>query len=263
MTKWDIINETYLKKGLKIIPLDENKVPILPNWLQECSSEYMQVLYWYTKYPAMNIGLPCEPNELFVLDIDCKDGQVGLESWKQLLKDLNISEPQTLVQETWSGGLHYIFKTDSDLKKVLSRANFFKDYTNIDIRNKSQIVVYPSVVKGKEYKYINDNEIMEMPIELKEFIIKNNKIEKEKNKKGFEKPKEIIEKGSRDDTLFAYINDLYFKTNLDYEEILLLVYNFNEQYLDPEFTEKTLEYKVKKAFEKDRGRRIIIILGEE
>lgn len=258
---WDILVKTYLEKDLKIIPLDENKVPILKNWLQECSNQFMQVLYWYEKNPQYNWGLPCEPNNLFVLDIDCKDGQVGIESWNKLLADLGIEEPKTLSQTTWSGGLHYIFKSDDDLKKVLSRANFFKDYPNIDIRNKSQIVVYPSVVKGIQYKFNNDYEIIEMPKELKDIILKNNQAEKQKRKAGYVKP-DKVEEGGRDESIFAYINELYFKTNLDFDDILLLTYNFNEEVLYPSFSDNTVEYKVKKVFEKDRGKRIVVILNE-
>ena len=98
-----------------------------------------------------------------------------------------------------------------------------------------------------------------MPEKLKKFILDNSE-KKGTNKGPYVKPK-IVAVGSRDEQLFGYINNLYFKTNLDYDEILLLANHFNEEILEEPFSEKTIRQKVDYAFKKDRGERIVLRLG--
>jgi hypothetical protein len=50
---------------------------------------------------------------------------------------------------------------------------------------------------------------------------------------------------------------------LDYDEILLLALNFNNEILEEPFDERDVKYKVKKAFEKNRGKRIIVNIGDD
>ena len=97
---------------------------------------------------------------------------------------------------------------------------------------------------------------------LKKFILDNVGTKQDNKKTPYEKPK-AVEKGSRDTELFNYINQLYFKTRLDYDEILTLAKHFNEEILEEPFDERDVKYKVKKAFEKNRGKRIIVNVGEE
>ena len=117
------------------------------------------------------------------------------------------------------------------------------------------------MINGKEYKFITDIEPQPMPEKLKEFIL-NNSEKKGKEKTPYVKPKEQVEVGNRDNSLFQYINHLYYKTDLDFDEILLLAEVFNESFEEP-YPNRDVEYKVKKAFEKSRGNRIIINVGGE
>ena len=55
MNKWEILNHNYLQFGLKILPVKENgKTPMIPKWQVDCSSDYMQVLYWYENAKGCN-----------------------------------------------------------------------------------------------------------------------------------------------------------------------------------------------------------------
>ena len=83
----------------------------------------------------------------------------------------------------------------------------------------------------------------------------------EKLKEPYKKPTNV-EVGDRDNQLFSYINNIYYKTRLDYDEILCLANHFNETVLEKPFPEKVVRYKVKKVFEKDRGKMIFINLDE-
>ena len=101
-----------------------------------------------------------------------------------------------------------------------------------------------------------------MPVVLQQYIVDNVGTKDEKKKTPYVKPKEVFV-GNRDTALFEYISSLYYKTRLDYDEVLTLANKFNEEVLEEGFPGKVVEYKVKKAFQKDRGECIYIWLGEK
>ena len=276
MSKWKFIKENYIDKGLKIFPIVPNgKTPLIEKWQENCSCDFFQVLYWYENCPNCNWGLPCTPNNLFVLDLDRHDhNKDGVENFNKLLNKLLTDEEyeyvyfNNLSQVTPSKGRHFIFKTDDWLKQVANSSNIFKDYPGIDVRTDGYILVEPSKINNKEYIIttfdIDTDTIAEpqkMPPELKKFILENAKSKSDIKKQPYEKPK-VVEKGDRDNQLFSYINNIYFKTRLDYDEILCLAKNFNETILEEPFPEKTVEYKVRKVFDKNRGTMIFINCGE-
>lgn len=238
--------------------MENKKLPLIDAWQKDCSSELMQVLYWLENAKNCNIGLPANENNLFIIDIDMHDVN-GLDSFNRLCNDLGIDEIHTLKQTTPSGGIHYIFKSDEELKQVLNSANCFKDYKGIDIRTRGYILVEPSTINGVPYK-LDMAEITEMPIELRTFILNNNKDVKIERKE-YERPTKV-EKGNRDTSLFDYINNLYFKTKLNKEEILLLAHQFNQTVCEPPLGDNVVEYKVNKIFQKQRTKFILIYLGD-
>ena len=63
--------------------------------------------------------------------------------------------------------------------------------------------------------------------------------------------------------MFSYINNIYYKTSLDFDEVLCLALHFNDNVLEEPFPEKTVKYKVKKVFEKNRSKYIFIKLYDE
>lgn len=268
MSKWETINKNYLNYGLKIFPVIKNgKNPILNHWNTECSSEYLQVLYWMETAKDCNWGLPCKENNLFVLDLDRHDpDKDGVDNFQKLLCSLNLTEEEQdklewLEQVTPSGGRHIIFQSDKELKDVPSAPNAFKDYPGIDIRNSSYIVVEPSEINGKKYQFDTiPSAPPVMPAKLKRFILANAGTKTEHKKTPYEKPAEVY-KGDRDNQLFQYINHLYYKTRLDAEEIEILAKHFNESFDEP-LSEKDVRYKVKKAFEKERPECILVNTGD-
>lgn len=264
MGKWDILNEEYIKKDLRIFPIIPNgKTPLIDKWNSECSSSYYQVLYWYMNANNCNWALPCIENELFVIDLDVHDiNKNGVENFYKLVNTLGITEKafDTLTQQTPSNGIHLIYKTDEDLKQVKGLANAFPDYPGIDLRNSNYIVVEPSTINGKHYKFVNKCEPKLMPLELKKYILDNCE-KKSKEREPYVKPKVVME-GTRDEQLFAYINNLYFKTRLDYDEINILAHYFNEEILEEPLEDKVVDYKVKKVFEKKRYEYIHITFPE-
>lgn len=263
MTKWSILNELYLNKDLKIFPIKENgKTPLISKWQDDCSSDYMQVLYWYENAKNCNWGLPATQNNLFVIDLDVHDeDKNGVDNFEKLMKEIGLKSINTMTQVTPSGGIHLIYQTNELLKEIPNCSNAFKNYPGIDIRTDGYIVVEPSSINNKEYKITNLIPPMPMPVVLQQYILENVGTKEERKKSQYTKPKEVY-KGDRDNQLFQYINNIYYKTRLDYDEILLLANNFNETFDEP-LPDKVVEYKVNKAFEKDRGECLYVWLGEK
>lgn len=270
MSDWDYIKENYIGKGLKIFPIQKNgKTPMINSWQTDCSCDYFQVLYWYTNCKGCNWGLPCTQNNLFVLDLDRHDPEKdGVENFGKILDkiftDDDYDDYTTCEQVTPSGGVHLIFKTDDDLKNVANGSNVFKGYPGIDIRTDGYIVVSPSSINGKKYNFdtVGECEPQIMHRKLKKFVLENTALKNDSKKEPYKKPTSV-ECGDRDNQLFSYINNIYFKTSLDYDEVLVLAKHFNDNTLEEPFPERTVEYKVKKVFEKDRDMYIHIRLQEE
>lgn len=263
MNKWEFIKENYIDKGLKIFPVIPNgKTPMIEKWQEECSSDYFQVLYWYNSCPDCNWGLPATQNNLFILDLDRHDKEKdGVENFGKLLKDLNVGKYITTCQHTPSSGMHYIYKTDNDLKNVSNSSNIFKDYVGIDCRTDGYIVVEPSETDKGIYQFEYNEDIKEMPQQLKQFILENANLKNSVNKQPYKKPT-YVDVGDRDNQLFSYINSIYYKTRLDYDEILCLANHFNETVFEKPLPERDVRYKVKKVFDKDRSTMIFINLDE-
>ena len=271
MSKWSFIKNNYIDKGLRIFPVIPNKkTPMIEAWQDDCSNDYFQILYWYNTDNNINIGLPATPNGLFILDLDVHDeNKNGVDNFKKLINnisdlaiDIDIEDYcDTLIQKTPSGGLHIIYKTNERLENVVNNSNIFKDYPGIDCRTQGYIVVEPSNIDGKHYEFLNNKDISEMPKELEDYILENVTLKDSVKKEPYEKPKSV-EVGDRDNQLYSYINNIYYKTRLDYDEILCLANHFNETILEEPFPEKTVAYKVKKVFDKDRSTMLFINIGE-
>lgn len=264
MSKFNFIKKNFIDKNIKIFPVMENKkLPLIDAWQKDCSSDLQQIVYWLENAKGCNIGLPANENDLFIIDIDMH-GVDGVGNFIKLLNDLgvDIKSMNTLAQTTPSGGIHLIFKSDEELKNVTNSANCFKNYQGIDIRTKGYILVEPSVINGVPYR-LNLKEVNKMPDKLRQFILDNNtKQEEVRKKRGYEKPIKV-EKGSRDSELFDYLNQLYYKTRLDQEEIRLLAYHFNQTICDPPLSEGVVDYKVDKLFKKKRNKYILINISDD
>ena len=237
MSRLKEIRDYYFNNGLKVFPLAPNdKTPLdTMSWkyLAEQSLDKKQLTYWFTEVGDANVGLPANLNNLFVIDIDIHGDVNGYENFKNLLHKLNITEIKTLCQTTPSGGMHLIYKSDDDLKSVKNVANAFKKdgFDGIDIRTDGYIVVYPSLINDKEYKFINITDpcdmipaIKEMPQALKDYILECNSTNvnsiSSKFKTGdFFTDGKVVSKGSRDEEIFNYVCYLYNNTNLNYTEL--------------------------------------------
>ena len=261
---WEILNKNFVNKGLQIFPVVENgKTPLIKQWQNDCSSNFMQILYWLEHAKNCNWGMPASENNLFIIDLDVHDlNKNGVENFNKLLTEIGLDKVETLKQTTPSGGVHLIFQSNDLLKGVSNNSNVFENYPGIDFRTDGYVVVEPSQINGVPYKFENNLPPMPMPVALQQYIL-DNVGTKEKNKKTpYEKPQKQILVGNRDTALFEYINYLYYKTPLDEDEILLLANAFNSSFEEP-LSKKDVQYKVKKAFEKTRGCILFVRLPDD
>ena len=134
------------------IPLVKNgKAPICKGWQNLKATPT-------NDFQDHNTGMLINKDSgLFVVDIDVKDE--GISTWNKLIAI--HGEPKTWIQDTPSGGIHYIFKHP---KFNMSRKIKING-VGIDLLcNGSNLVIEPSIINGKKYKFRNTiDDIQELP----------------------------------------------------------------------------------------------------
>jgi len=116
-------------------------------------------------------------NGFFVVDVDLLENKTATNHyWKNLID--SHGKPKTLTIRTPSGGLHYFFKYDEDIKTSIS-LKINDESTHIDIINESKdgkplnIVGVGSIIDDREYTLKYNNKIKKVPQWLKEIIVHN------------------------------------------------------------------------------------------
>lgn len=126
------------------------KAPLEQNWqaYNNYSFNDKKIQEWLKE--GGNIGLATGFNGILVVDFDDKDFE------KEVIPLL----PETLTQESGSGGKHLIYQLlqgSSDSFKIMDKDK--KTLADIQCKGK-QIVIYPSIhPNGKQYSFINDKPI--------------------------------------------------------------------------------------------------------
>lgn len=137
------ILETYCKRGFYLFPVSGNtKRPVFKDMLNRASNNIEELMAWAEEYKNCGWALSLAKSGLWAVDIDTRHS--GLEVWHGLIE--THGEIPTLVQQTGSGGLHYIFKHDGKLKLK------GKIRRGIDIKHNGYVILYPTVNKaGNQY----------------------------------------------------------------------------------------------------------------
>ena len=125
-----------------------------------------------------NIGLVANKSQLIVLDcdVDTQRNLNGIETLKKLESELG-ELPKTLTQLTPRGGKHFIFNDKGIINPI---GKIGKD---VDVKYRGYIVISPSKINGKEYKFIdgvNENEdweISDLPEKWINYLNKESKSE--------------------------------------------------------------------------------------
>ena len=159
---------TYAKRGWRVVPLNpQSKVPNLPNWPSEASTDPSVINDWFPPGTNRNIAILCGPkSNLLVLDVDCKNGQRGLESLQQL--EDQHGDIFTRTVESPSGGCHLYFEYPANINITPSNIEILP---GIDLKVAGGVVAAPpSIINGKSYECTNDVDPVPCPDWLLELL---------------------------------------------------------------------------------------------
>jgi P4 family phage/plasmid primase-like protien len=156
----------FAEVGIKVFPLDPNskRPPTrcarylgVSRGQDEATTDRQTIIRWWTRVPAANVGIACEPSGLYVVDIDCHNGAQGFESWKALT-DIH-GEPATFTVRTPSGGKHlYFWMPEPSLKNTAGKLG-----KGIDTRGNGYVVAPPSIVSDIRYQIEDVRAVTELP----------------------------------------------------------------------------------------------------
>jgi hypothetical protein len=148
---------------------DGTKIPTLPKW----NVPPFNTFILNTNYSILTGSI----NNITVVDIDLLENKTAINHYWTTLINIH-GKPKTLTVRTPSGGLHYYFKYEKDIKTTIN-LKVGDDNTCIDIINESKdgkplnIVGPNSVIGDTKYEIIKDRSIKTMPQWLKDHIINN------------------------------------------------------------------------------------------
>ncbi len=149
--------------GFRVLPLLEmSKDPngtLVRNGHLQATTDPDVVRYWWQRFPHGNIGLRLM--KIWALDIDPRHGgHERLATWVRQYGEL----PTTAVQETGSGGQHYLFHNVPEFNAI----SWGKLVDGIDIKGggRGYVVVAPSVHPdtGAEYQWREGHELGRVPV---------------------------------------------------------------------------------------------------
>lgn len=132
----------YADEGYDVFPCAvRGKLPIVKDGFLSASSVLATVDEWWTTTPKANIGLPCAPNGLLVLDVDRHvDKATGevVDGFETLQRLCGGAMPDTPTAHTGGGGTHFVFLLPDWPMR-------YKAGPGLDIKVNGYIIVAPSV----------------------------------------------------------------------------------------------------------------------
>lgn len=168
----------YCRQGIPVIPIKYNDKRINNKsiYTSRCSAREAKIREWFApgtgKYRGWNIAIGCGDyfgqGGVFAIDVDAKynerygDELWGPAAWERLTAENGYLEGP--VQRTPSGGLHILTAWRENLVPTQNRLA-----PGIDTRGghsgkiSSHIVVFPSVVNDREYRWESSGEIGDPP----------------------------------------------------------------------------------------------------
>lgn len=110
-------SKPYTDKKTGKIKISKEKSPYVSSGFKEASLDKNQISEWWQKWPRACIGISCQQSNLFLVDIDVKNGRKGIDNYMML----GISDKGALHSRTPSKGLHMLFsgkgKSSTDVEK--------------------------------------------------------------------------------------------------------------------------------------------------
>ncbi len=165
----------FAANGWRVFPQDRNKKPCILEWPQKASTDPEQIRAWAKQFPQANFATAPDGNQL-IIDIDVKNGQLGLESIQKLKQDTEL--PETRTASTPTGGWHLYFAVVGDHDKILNRP--IEGYPGIEVKALGGCATLPGsfYVDGREYLLKKDLPVAEAPEALLKLLKQSNAAKK-------------------------------------------------------------------------------------
>lgn len=159
---------SYAKHGFSVIPIGNNKRPLI-KFANKPPLEGDEIKQIWQKYPTANIAL--KTDKFFVIDVDRHSGGDGMKSIKALNHDEWFKD--TLTEKTAHNGFHFFFTKPKDLK-IQQNIGFLP---NVDLKahENNYVVVAPSMLGDKSYKWLNNKPMKTPPKGLIDLILEKQK----------------------------------------------------------------------------------------
>ncbi|MCF1426057.1 bifunctional DNA primase/polymerase [Lactiplantibacillus plantarum] len=136
------------QQGYAVYPLIENtkKPPKGVAGYQAATSDQNTIFAWFKNHPTYNLGLRLDLSDLLVVDIDMHDSaKNGKDSLFELQRQGKTLPPDTYIEKTAGGGLHYFFKYTGDKVRKID------NWPGIDLLSDFTVIA-PSEINGKPYE---------------------------------------------------------------------------------------------------------------
>jgi len=189
---------SYAKHGFHVFPVWPNrKKPIIKDWPNRATTDEVTIRRWWSRDPDANIGIATGPSGLIAIDVDVKNGAIGMESWRDILQEHGQALGETLTTETPTGGLHMIYRSNG----LPVRNSAGKLASGIDVRaNGGYIIAPPSIhPNGGAYSWAmgcapDDIELLPFPASLVKLLT-------EPTPRRSQSVGDVIPQGQRNETL--------------------------------------------------------------
>jgi predicted P-loop ATPase len=171
--------------GVEIFPCLEKqdgkkkaKAPYTAKGFKTASSDVVQVIKWWARWPDALIGLKPGDEGALVVDMDIKSGIDGVENFRELIPDFEDRFPCAI---TPSGGMHAWMQKAEDF-----HGNGTGDLpAGIDIRSDNGYVCLGTMADGRRYEadeviawLLSGREWPDMPGEVEKALTRGNSHEK-------------------------------------------------------------------------------------
>ena len=136
------------QQGYSVYPLIKNTKtpPKGHHGYLEATRDQNTIMDWFQSNPDYNLGLRLDTSRLLVVDVDMHDPtKNGKDSLMKLQRQGKSLSPDTYIEKTASGGLHYFFKYTGDKVRQVD------NWPGIDLLGDFTVIA-PSEINGKPYE---------------------------------------------------------------------------------------------------------------
>lgn len=158
----------FAENGHYIFPIKKGKkTPALSqSWKELSTTDQSVIKGWAKRFPGCNFALDCGKSDIFVIDVDVRDGKPGFASLNALEARFG-NLPSTYKVVTPSGGMHFYYAESlrTTASTVLGKG--------IDTRGTGGYVLLPGsylASEKKKYVALNPRRMNTLAPKLKEYI---------------------------------------------------------------------------------------------